>query len=95
MKNQRSRQQYRPRPGQRFRCLVCGAEVTVIRGGSGHFSPVCCNQPMVFLRQPVPMYRCSVCGSEIALIRRKSDNLDPICCNISMDLIRATEPGAA
>lgn len=75
--------------GQVFRCMVCGAETTVIRAsrGSGPLRPVCCNQPMALLNKRNEMYRCPVCGSEVAVINPQSNNLRLICCNVPMRLL--------
>lgn len=35
------------RLGAVYRCPVRGAEVLVIRAGSGRLAPVCCNRPML------------------------------------------------
>jgi len=78
-----------PRPsanlvGRVRRCLICGAEVSVIRAGDGELAPRCCNQPMVLLPQRHPTYRCPVCGAEIMVIRRGTGPLAPRCCNEPM-----------
>jgi desulfoferrodoxin-like iron-binding protein len=83
------------RKGQRFRCMVCGAEALVIRAGDGQLHPKCCNQPMVLLKQIVRMYHCSVCGAEVAVIGLKSDNLHLVCCNIPMRSASARAPEVA
>lgn len=73
--------------GQVFRCSVCGAEVTVIRGARGAvFAPRCCNRAMVLLRRRTVGYRCPVCGSEVVVIRQGDGELRPRCCNREMVL---------
>jgi len=84
--------------GQVYRCLVCGAEVSVIRRGEGPLAPRCCNRPMSLLPQRHTWFVCPVCGSEVMVIRGgpgdpkypressaiSSDTLAPRCCNRPM-----------
>ncbi len=73
--------------GQVFRCPVCGAEVTVIRGASGAtLAPRCCNRPMLLKNSRTVGYRCPVCGAEIVVIRQGGGELRPRCCNRDMVL---------
>ncbi|NQU08470.1 MAG: hypothetical protein HQ583_07910 [Candidatus Abyssubacteria bacterium] len=70
--------------GQKYRCLVCGAETLVIRAGNGNLRPVCCNKPQVLLKKLTEIYRCPVCGSEVAVLLQQSDTMRLICCNTPM-----------
>lgn len=71
--------------GRVYRCPVCGAELSVIRGGRGRLRPVCCNTEMVQLKITNHVYVCSICGSELMIIKG-GENLQPICCNKKMRL---------
>jgi len=86
---------FRIRPGQRFRCEVCGAETLVIKVGGGKLDLKCCNQPMVPLRRNAELYRCQVCGSEVAHIRSKGGDLRLICCNRPMTIFHKQRPMVA
>jgi desulfoferrodoxin-like iron-binding protein len=77
--------------GQVYRCLVCGAEVSVIRDGEGKLVPHCCNQPMHLQGGLSPIYRCPICGSEVMVIRSGREKPTPRCCNQYMQLL---SPGA-
>jgi|GEM_PF-1077922 len=70
--------------GQVYRCPVCGAEVSIIRGGRGPLAPRCCNQPMVLLPKLHATYVCPVCGSEVMVIHEGAGQLAPRCCNRPM-----------
>lgn len=70
--------------GHVYRCLVCGAEVSVVRGGIGEFAPRCCNQPMALLAQRHEVYYCPVCGAEVMVLRSGAGELAPRCCNRHM-----------
>lgn len=74
--------------GQVYRCLVCGAEVTVIKGAPGELAPVCCNQQMNLLPQRHRAFHCPVCGAEIVVIRQGPGELGPVCCNRPMDAMK-------
>lgn len=74
--------------GQVYRCLVCGAEVTVINNAPGELAPVCCNEPMSLLPQRHRAFHCPVCGAQIVVIRRGPGALAPVCCNRPMDAIQ-------
>lgn len=74
--------------GQVYRCPVCGAELSVIKGGRGQLKPICCNKEMAALEVINSVYVCSVCHSELMVIR-DGDNLEPICCNKKMNPIRS------
>lgn len=73
--------------GTLYRCPVCGAEVTVVCGGKGAFSPVCCNLPMIRRKAPVHVYHCDVCGSEVAVLLGEERRMELICCNRPMKLV--------
>ena len=73
--------------GQVYHCRICGAEVSVIRGGAGELAPQCCNEPMTLLPQVHRAYRCPVCGAEIMVIRTGPGDLAPQCCNEPMALM--------
>ncbi|HKZ46737.1 MAG TPA: hypothetical protein VJ202_05080 [Thermodesulfobacteriota bacterium] len=75
--------------GRVYRCPVCGAELSVIRGGKGSLLPVCCNTEMVQLKTINHVYVCSVCGGELMVIKG-GENLQPICCNKKMRLYTAS-----
>ncbi len=70
--------------GQVYRCPVCGAEVSVIRGGEGELAPRCCNQPMKLLARRHEVYYCPVCGAEVMVLRHGAGELAPRCCNRAM-----------
>ena len=74
--------------GQVYRCLVCGAEVSVIKGADGDLAPHCCNQPMVLLPRRHCAYFCPVCGAEVMTVRIGPGDLTPHCCNQPMRLRR-------
>ncbi len=76
-------QQYN-RTGQVWRCLVCGAEVSVVRPGEGALAPRCCNRAMEPLVWRHATYFCPVCGAEVMVIREGSDIPEPRCCNRPM-----------
>lgn len=69
--------------GSVYRCPVCGAELSVIKGGSGELKPICCNTEMIMLEPINTVYVCSVCRSELMVIKN-GKNLEPICCNKKM-----------
>jgi desulfoferrodoxin-like iron-binding protein len=73
--------------GQVYRCLVCGAEVSVIKGGEGRLTPHCCNQPMQLQSRLNLVYRCSVCGAEVMVIFTGQGKLTPRCCNQYMRVL--------
>jgi len=76
-----------PKPnvaGHVYRCLVCGAEVSVIRGGEGDSAPRCCNEPMTLLPRLHRTYFCPVCGAEVMVIRQGTALPTPRCCNCPM-----------
>ncbi len=70
--------------GQVYRCDVCGAEVSVAKGGQGQLAPRCCNQPMALLPVLHAAYFCSICGSELMVIKEGTGELAPRCCNKRM-----------
>ena len=70
--------------GQVYRCPVCGAEVSVVRGALGALAPRCCNRQMLLLTQRHATYACPVCGSELMVIREGAGPLAPRCCNTPM-----------
>ena len=70
--------------GQVFRCPVCGAEVSVIRGAQGALAPRCCNCAMLLLPQRHATYVCPLCGSQVMVIRTGTGELAPRCCNRPM-----------
>ena len=70
--------------GQAYRCLVCGAEVSVVTGGPGELAPRCCNRPMVRLPELRARYFCPICGSELLVLRQGGGELAPRCCNRRM-----------
>ncbi|MFZ3073044.1 MAG: hypothetical protein WA162_07355 [Thermodesulfobacteriota bacterium] len=65
-------------------CPVCGAELSVIKGGHGRFAPMCCNAAMTLVNKINFIYTCSVCESEITVISGFSKSFSPICCNTGM-----------
>ena len=73
--------------GQTYRCSVCGAETLVIRAIGGIFRPICCNQPMILLKEITKIYCCPVCGAEVAVLVAKSDSLRLVCCNAAMRIL--------
>lgn len=70
--------------GMVYVCPVCGAELSVIKGGHGGFSPVCCNVAMRRANRINSIYRCPVCGSEITVISGFSKSFSPVCCSTGM-----------
>jgi len=72
--------------GQVYRCLVCGAEVSVVKAAEGELAPRCCNEPMGLLPQHHRSYFCPVCGAEVMAIRLGPGELAPRCCNQPMTL---------
>jgi len=74
--------------GEVYRCLICGAEVTVIEGTHGVLAPRCCNEAMTRLPQSRRAYHCPVCGAEIIVVRQGPGLLAPQCCNEPMEIIK-------
>ncbi|MBI5048836.1 MAG: hypothetical protein HZB54_07810 [Deltaproteobacteria bacterium] len=72
--------------GHVYRCHICGAEVSVIKGSNGRLKPVCCNTEMIMLKTINAVYVCSVCFSEIMVIKDNTKNLQPSCCNNKMKI---------
>ena len=72
------------RLGAVYRCEVCGAELVVIRPGSGTLEPICCGRPMARQARRVRFFCCPVCGAELAVIRDAGGELAPRCCNQPM-----------
>jgi desulfoferrodoxin-like iron-binding protein len=70
--------------GQVYHCLVCGAEVSVIRAGDGALAPRCCNRAMALLPQRHVLYVCPICGSEVMVLLQGPGDLAPRCCNRAM-----------
>lgn len=70
--------------GTVYRCPICGAEVTVVVGRIGHFTPVCCNVAMLPKRDRAPVYYCPRCGAQIAVLHRTQGQFEPVCCAIPM-----------
>jgi desulfoferrodoxin-like iron-binding protein len=70
--------------GQVYRCEVCGAEVSVIKGGEGELAPQCCNEPMSLLPELHRSYFCPVCGAELLVLHEGAGELAPRCCNEPM-----------
>ncbi len=75
------------RRGRVYRCPICGAELSVIRGGEGVLAPVCCNTRMELLGRSNTVYRCSICGSELMVIKDGGGKPEPVCCNEKMQVI--------
>lgn len=69
--------------GRVYRCRICGAELSVIKSGSGRLRPICCNTEMTALKAVHTVYVCSICFSELMVIRG-GKNLEPVCCNKKM-----------
>ena len=67
--------------GQVFRCLLCGAEVTVVRAGSSLPTPRCCNRFMVPETRLARVFYCLNCGAEVTVIREGGCVPTPRCCN--------------
>ena len=70
--------------GQVFRCLVCGAEVTVVRRGGCLPTPHCCNRLMVLEPRLARVFYCVNCGAEVTVIREGGCIPTPRCCNRPM-----------
>ncbi len=70
--------------GQVYRCGVCGAEVSVVKGGQGELAPRCCNQPMALLPVLHVAWFCPICGSELLVLKEGGGALAPRCCNTPM-----------
>ncbi|MDI6794853.1 MAG: hypothetical protein QME81_18635 [bacterium] len=73
--------------GQVYRCPICGAEVTVIRAGSGRLTPRCCNTGMILKEKPSRVFHCPTCGAQVTVIKEGKGNLEPRCCNAKMALV--------
>ncbi len=80
--------------GQTYICPVCGAEVSVVRGGDGEMVLVCCERPMVLHKTINKVYYCPSCGAQIMLVKSGSDNLAPACCHIPMLEITSSSQAA-
>ena len=70
--------------GQVFRCLNCGAEVTLARAGGKLPTPRCCNRPMVLQERVARVFYCANCGAEVTVVREGDCVPTPRCCNRSM-----------
>ncbi|MFQ5329764.1 MAG: hypothetical protein ACE5D4_07235 [Thermodesulfobacteriota bacterium] len=71
--------------GSVYRCPICGAELSVIRPGRGHLSPICCNKKMELLETVKPVYCCQICKCEVMHVVVKAGGLRPACCNQPME----------
>jgi desulfoferrodoxin-like iron-binding protein len=83
------------RLGRVYHCLVCGAEVMVIKAASQALDPHCCNAAMQPLERVSAIYHCKVCGSEVAVLRGGGERLELVCCHQPMSLREAAIPEAA
>ena len=72
------------RAGTVYVCPICGAELSVIKGGHGRLAPMCCNAAMTLVAKINSIYRCPVCGSEITVISGFSKSFSPVCCSTGM-----------
>ena len=70
--------------GQIYICSVCGADLSIIKGGKGRLHPVCCNKEMLALKAINIIYVCPICFSEIMVIKKGKGTLEPLCCNKKM-----------
>ena len=70
--------------GQVYHCEVCGAEVSVVKGGVGALAPRCCNEPMRLLPRRQTSLFCPVCGAELLVLSDGPGALAPRCCNQPM-----------
>lgn len=70
--------------GTIYRCPVCGAEVAVLAGAHGKFTPRCCNTRMVPLPRRMTFFRCPVCGAEVGVLSDLCPMFSPRCCNTAM-----------
>jgi len=70
--------------GMVYVCRICGAELSVIKGGHGRLAPVCCNAAMTLVARINSIYACPLCGSEITVISGFSGSFSPVCCNTAM-----------
>ena len=70
--------------GDVYRCDVCGAEVSVAKGGQGALAPRCCNEPMELLATRHATYLCPICGAELMVLNEGQGSLAPRCCNERM-----------
>jgi len=75
--------------GVTYRCIVCGAELTLLRPAPEGFEPRCCNLDMDMIETRAIFYRCPVCGAEIAQIHAGSSEFTPRCCNTDMHRLAA------
>jgi len=78
--------------GSVYRCPVCGAEISLIRPGGGHLTPVCCNVKMELLGEVNAVYHCSVCRCTVMQIVDRGGTLSPRCCNRSMERVTGAHP---
>jgi len=67
--------------GQVFQCLLCRAEVTVVRAGGSLPTPRCCNRFMALEAQLARVFYCVNCGAEVTVIREGGCVPTPRCCN--------------
>ncbi|MBL7224375.1 MAG: hypothetical protein ISS72_11025 [Candidatus Brocadiae bacterium] len=70
--------------GDVYRCDVCGAEVSVIKGSQGSLAPRCCNLPMQLRPTRQGIYFCAICGAELMVLSEGPGELAPRCCNEPM-----------
>ena len=68
-----------------YYCPVCGAEVVVIRGGSGEAVLRCCNTAMKRRIPGVKFFSCPVCGAEVMWLRESGESPEFRCCNTAME----------
>jgi predicted RNA-binding Zn-ribbon protein involved in translation (DUF1610 family) len=69
-----------------YYCPACGAEVTVLAGGTDRFEPRCCNKPMAPRPGKLHFYYCPVCGAELVVLNDTGGRFEPRCCNRPMVL---------
>jgi desulfoferrodoxin-like iron-binding protein len=73
--------------GRVYRCPICGAEISVVRTGSGELAAVCCGTPMLATGRVSATYRCPECGAEVMVVLGTGESFEPICCNVPMSAL--------
>jgi desulfoferrodoxin-like iron-binding protein len=59
--------------GKRYKCVKCGSEFIVVKGGTGTI--ICCGQPLE-----------QNCGTEV--LCTKSGDGEIVCCSVKMEEIK-------
>jgi predicted RNA-binding Zn-ribbon protein involved in translation (DUF1610 family) len=67
-----------------YYCLVCGAELVVVKGKGGEAELFCCNTEMIKREQKAKAFVCDICGSELIWTFESGVIPELNCCNEPM-----------